>query len=141
VPGRLSVLTLGVRDIGRERRFYEALGWKTRSSAGDFAAYPLGGAVLALFPVASLAGEANLPVPDENGFRGITCAINVEREEQVDAAIQAAADAGGRVLAAPVARHWGGRSGYFADPEGNVWEVGWVPNAKFDARGGLIWPF
>jgi catechol 2,3-dioxygenase-like lactoylglutathione lyase family enzyme len=141
VPGRLSVLTLGVQDLERERSFYQALGWKTRSSAGDFAAFPLGGAVLALYPLASLAAETGLPASNSESFRGFTCAINVEREQQVDAAMRAAAEAGGRVLVEPVKREWGGRSGYFADPEGNVWEVGWIPNASFDERGGLVWPF
>jgi predicted lactoylglutathione lyase len=141
VPGRLSVVTLGVRDLAGERRFYQALGWKTRSSSDDFAAFPLGGAVLALYPLELLAGEAKLPMPDGGGFKGFTCSINVERKEQVDAAIKAAALAGARDLAEPVTREWGGRSGYFADPELNVWEVAWLPNAVFDDRGGLVWPF
>jgi hypothetical protein len=141
VPGRLSLVTLGVRDFDREKRFYQALGWKTRSDADDFAAFPLGGAVLALYPMESLAGEAHVPAPSGDGFRGFTCAINVEREEQVDAAIRAAVEAGGSLLAEPVTREWGGRSGYFADPEGNAWEVACLPRATFDERGALIWPY
>ena len=151
MPGRLNLVTLGARDIRRQRAFYEALGWTTRSKGEDFAAFPLGGAVLALYPVEELAGEANLPLPEAGeagpgateagAFRGFTCSINVENEGDVDAAIEAVQSAGGKVLAEPTGRDWGGRSAYFADPEGNVWEVAWLPGGAFDERGGLIWPF
>ncbi len=141
VPGRISVVTLGVRDVHAARRFYEALGWRTRSQADDFAAFPLGGAVLALYDLSALEREVGLTAASDRGFRGFTCAINVEREEEVELAIEAAAAAGARVLAAAEKREWGGRSGYFADPEGNVWEVAWIPNARFDERGALVWPF
>ena len=73
-------------------------------------------------------------------FSGFTCAVLVEEEAMVDEAIETVHEAGGRVLAEPVAREWGGRSGYFADPEGNVWELAWMPGATFDDRGGHIWP-
>jgi len=141
IPPRLSLVSIGARDIASLKTFYQRLGWETRSTADDFAAFPLGGAVLALYALDALAGEVNLPAPTGEGFKGFTCAINVEHEEMVDAAIEAATEAGARVLAEPVTREWGGRSAYFADPEGNVWEVAWLPNAEFDARGGLIWPF
>ena len=142
IPGRLSVITLGVRDLTAQRRFYESLGWRTRSKGDDFAAFPLGGAVLALYPIELLSREANFEVPEgRNEFNGVTLSINVDRIEDVDRAIGSAVAAGGRALAEPVTREWGGRSGYFADPEGNVWEVAWLPGASFDERGGLIWPF
>ena len=141
VPARLNVVCLGAADVPGLRRFYEGLGWNTSSTADDFAAFPLGGAVLALYSLAALAAEANLPVPAQEGFRGFTCALNVEAREMVDAALEAVRAAGGRVLTEAVDRDWGGRSGYFADPEGNVWEVAYLPGSEFDERGGLIWPF
>jgi uncharacterized protein len=142
VPARLSVVTLGVGDFATMRAFYRGLGWETRSTSDDFAAFPLGGAVLALYPVAALAGEAALPpTPLPQPFRGFSLAITVETEEAVDAAVEAVRRAGGRVLAEPVGRDWGGRSGYFADPEGNVWEVAYLPGGTFDERGALIWPW
>jgi uncharacterized protein len=141
IPGRLSLVTLGVRDIARERRFYEGLGWRTRSKGDDFAAFPLGGAVLTLYPTELLAEEAKLEPSRSEGFRGFTLGVNVDREEDVDRALEAVREAGGTVLAEPVSREWGGRSAYFADPENNVWEVAWLPGAKFDDRGGLVWPF
>ena len=141
VPARLNVVTLGVLDLPRMRDFYRALGRRTTSTGDDFAAFPLGGAVLALYSLEALAREAGLPTRQGDGFSGFTCAVCVEREDEVDAAIAAVPQAGGRVLAEPVAREWGGRSGYFADPEANVWEVAWLPNGSFDERGGLIWPY
>jgi uncharacterized glyoxalase superfamily protein PhnB len=97
--------------------------------------------VLVLYSLDALAEEASMPPPaDTERFAGFTCAVFVQSEEMVDAAIEMVREAGGRILAEPVAREWGGRSGYFADPEGNVWEIAWLPGSTFDERGGLIWP-
>jgi uncharacterized glyoxalase superfamily protein PhnB len=118
--------------------FYEALGWESRSADDGFARFEIGGA--ALYPLDALAEEANMPPSaDTEGFAGVTCAVVVESEEMVDATIEVVHEAGGRVLAEPVAREWGGRSGYFADPEGNVWEIAWLPGSTFDDRGDLVW--
>ncbi len=141
VPARLNILTLGVRDLPKVRGFYEALGWESLSEGDDFARFQTGGATLALFSLDLLAREANMrPSASTGSFPGFTCAVLVEDEAMVDEAIETVREAGGRVLAEPVAREWGGRSGYFADPEGNVWELAWMPGATFDERGGLIWP-
>ena len=144
VPARLNILTLGVRDLPKVRGFYEALGWESLSEGDEFARFHTGGATLALFSLDLLAGEANMaPRPSQEGtgrFAGFTCALLVEEEELVDEAIDKVREAGGRVLAEPVAREWDGRSGYFADPEDNVWELAWMPGATFDDRSGLIWP-
>ena len=142
VPPRISLVTLGAYDLPALRRFYEALGWPAAEGSDDsFTRFDLGGAFLALYGAKDLAGEANKPTPaPTDGFRGFTLCLNVETAEMVDAAFEDARRAGARVLAEPVARDWGGRSAYFADPEGNAWEIAWVPGAKFDARGALIWP-
>ena len=142
VPPRLSVATLGARDIPALRAFYERLGWTTTSKANDFAAFPLGGAVFCIYDLAHLAAEVGgAPVPDPVPFKGFSLSINVDEREQVDTALAAARDAGATVLAEPVDRDWGGCSAYFADPEGNAWEIAWLPGATFDDRGALIWPF
>jgi len=142
IPSRLSLASVGARDVPALRAFYERLGWQTTSTADDFAAFPLGGAVLCLYDLTKLAEEAGGAAPPEpTAFKGFTLACNVDRKEQVDEAIAAARDAGATVLAEPVDRDWGGRSAYFADPEGNAWEVAWLPGAEFDDRGALIWPF
>ena len=141
VPARLNVVTFGVHDLPAVRSFYEALGWESRSADDRFTRFEIGGAVLALYSLDALAEEANMPPPaGTERFAGFTCAIVVQSEEMVDAAIEEVREAGGRILAEPVAREWGGRSAYFADPEGNTWEVAWLPGSTFDARGGLIWP-
>ncbi len=141
VPARLNILTLGVRDLPKVRAFYEALGWESLSEGDEFARFQTGGATLALFSLDLLAGEANMqPSASTGRFPGFTCAVLVEEEATVEKAIETVREAGGRVLAEPVAREWGGRSGYFADPEGNVWELAWMPGATFDDRSGLIWP-
>jgi uncharacterized protein len=141
VPARLNVVTFGVRDLPAVRSFYEALGWESHSAGDEFVRFDIGGAVLALYPIDALAEEADMPPPkDTERFAGFTCAVVVQSEEMVDAAIEQVREAGGRILAEPVAREWGGRSAYFADPEGNTWEVAWLPGSTFDARGGLIWP-
>jgi catechol 2,3-dioxygenase-like lactoylglutathione lyase family enzyme len=141
VPARLNVVTFGVRDLPAVRSFYEALGWESRSADDEFARFEIGGAVLALYPLDALAEEASMPPPaDTERFAGFTCAVVVQSEEMVDAAIEMVREAGGRILAEPVAREWGGRSGYFADPEGNVWEIAWLPGTTLDERGSLIWP-
>ena len=142
IPARLSVVTVGARDVAALRSFYERLGWTTTSTAGDFAAFPLGGAVFSLYDLETLAGEAGgAPVPEPLPFKGFTLAINVEKREEVATALAAARDAGATVIAEPVDLDWGGRSAYFADPEGNAWEIAWLPGAEFDQRGALIWPF
>jgi catechol 2,3-dioxygenase-like lactoylglutathione lyase family enzyme len=142
VPARLSLVTLGARDVPRLRDFYESLGWVSPSPPGDeFARFELGGAVLALYRAELLAKEAGGTAPSPEGtFGGFTCAINVEREQMVDEALEAARAAGARILAEPITREWGGRSAYFADPEGNAWEIAWLPGSSFDERGALIWP-
>ena len=141
VPARLNVVTLGVRDLPTVRSFYEALGWRSRSVGDEFARFEIGGAVLALYSLDALAEEANMPPPaGTERFAGFTCAIVVQNEEMVDAAIELVREAGGRILAEPVAREWGGGSGYFADPVRNGWEIAWLLGSTFDHRGGLIWP-
>ena len=128
VPARLSVVTLGARDLRSLRDFYKRLGWKAAAELEDFAAFRLRGAVLALFPLSELARDASTaPADCGEGIRGFSLAINVERREEVHETIAAAREAGAKVAKDPVDAEWGGRSGYFTDPEGNYWEVAWLP--------------
>lgn len=90
IPARLSLVTLGAHDVAGLRAFYKRLGWKTESTAEDFAAFPLGGAILALYDASKLAeeaGSAEPPGPAAGAFKGFTLAINVDREEQVAEAL------------------------------------------------------
>lgn len=93
-----------------------------------------------LFPLDKLADVVGLPPGDDGVFRGTVNALVAETDTRAREILAAAADAGGRVLAETKDRLWGSRTGYFADPESNVWEVAVVPGVSFDDRGGLIWP-
>ena len=128
IPARVSVVTLGARDLGALRDFYAGLGWTLAVDFDDFAAFETRGAVLALFPLGELAADGGVEAAaPERGLRGFTIAINVDRREAVDETIAEVRHAGGRVSKEPVDAEWGGRSAYFADPEDNYWEVAWVP--------------
>ena len=140
VHARITVVTLGAHDMAAMRAFYRGLGWPEKESSSDeFATFPTGGAILALFPYENLAEDARVPAPPRStAFRGVTLAINVERAELVDATIAELRAAGARITKEPEDAFWGGRSAYFADPEGNLWEVVWAPGT-FDADGRFVW--
>jgi catechol 2,3-dioxygenase-like lactoylglutathione lyase family enzyme len=140
---RLSLVTLGVADLARSRRFYEeGLGWRASSaSTDDVAFFQLGGIALALWGRAELAADAGLPPPGPGGgFGGVALAHNVHRREEVDAVLARARAAGGRDLRPGTGTAWGGYTGYFADPDGHLWEVAWNPFFALDADGTLRLP-
>jgi catechol 2,3-dioxygenase-like lactoylglutathione lyase family enzyme len=134
---RLSIVTLGVADLARARAFYtQVLGWKPApASGGDIVFFQAGGVVLGLYPRALLAREAQLPDPGTTGFRGVTLAQNVRTRDEVDRVLAEIAARGGRILTPAQDMFWGGRSGYFADPDGNPWEVAWNPGFTLDEEG------
>lgn len=139
VPARLSLVTLAARDLPTLRRFYQSLGWpESAASSDDFAAFQTGGAVLALWPAEQLAGDAGPAAGREAG--GFALSLNVDRREQVDEVLAEVAEKGATIVTPAEDKFWGGRSGNFADPEGNPWEVAWNPETSFDERGGLIFP-
>ena len=141
VPARMTVVTIGAHDMPAMRSFYRGLGWpETASSSDEFASFRLSGAILALFPFEELAKDGRVP-PGERTirFRGVTLAINVESKNAVDATVEDVRRAGGRITKEPEDAPWGGRSAYFADPEGNLWEIAWAPGSSFDAEGRFNW--
>jgi predicted lactoylglutathione lyase len=123
-----NVFTLGVRDLVKVRAFYQQLGWPLVVNDRDFAAFELRGAVLALFPVAQLAADGRAsPEAGQGGIR-FTLGIMTDRRDEVDALAGQVRAAGGRLTKEPVdAEFFEGRSAYFADPEGNYWEIAWAP--------------
>jgi catechol 2,3-dioxygenase-like lactoylglutathione lyase family enzyme len=127
LPPRLTVLTIGARDLPSLRDFYTSLGWPLVVDLEDFAAFQTQGAVFTLYALDKLAADANAEAPTIRSFTGATLAVNVDDRSQVDEAMDAARSAGAQVVKEPVDMEWGGRSGYFTDPEGNYWEVAWVP--------------
>jgi catechol 2,3-dioxygenase-like lactoylglutathione lyase family enzyme len=138
---RVSLITLGVEDIGRGRAFYETgLGWEASSaSQGDVVFFQLGGLALSLYPRRLLAEDAGAP-PDGGGFSGITLAHNVRAPGDVDSLLALAEAAGGRITRPAHQAFWGGRTGYFADPDGHLWEVAWNPNFALAEDGALLLP-
>ncbi|MFN2589186.1 MAG: VOC family protein [Actinomycetota bacterium] len=141
IPPRLSIVTIGARDVRSLVAFYERLGWKVGIAADDgFTAFETGGAVFTLWPLESLAAETGLEPDPPGRFRGVTLAVNVEEPSMVDSAIDVARRAGARILKEAEDASFGGRTGIFADPEGNAWEVAWMPGSSFDERGALVLP-
>jgi hypothetical protein len=138
---KLSIVTLGVNDLNRSLRFYQdGLGWNPSSSSQDsIIFFDLGGVGLALFPVDELAKDATVSA-ERAGFSGITLAHNAKSIEEVDAVLQTAEQAGAKIIKKAQKASWGGYSGYFADPDGYLWEVAWNPFIEFDEKGALIFP-
>ena len=114
---RISLVTLGVRDLQRARKFYEALGWSGAQQPDDEVAfYQAGGIVFGLW--AALGGH---------GAPGVELAHNVRSPEEVDVLLADAERAGGTIIRSAARADWGGYTGAFADPDGYVWEVAHNP--------------
>lgn len=136
----ISLITLGVGDLARSRAFYQALGWRESSaSQAEVAFYQAGSVAFALYARASLAEDADVS-PQGSGFPGFTLAHNVPSEEAVDATLREAAAAGGRLVRAGEKAPWGGYRGYFADPDGFLWEVCFNPFFPLDENGFVTLP-
>ena len=129
---RLSLITLGVSDLDSARQFYaDGLGLPLQpQSSDDVAFFAVSGVWLSLFSREALAEDAGVPAgtPSEDvGFRGITLAHNVRTEAEVEELLAQAERAGARIVKSAQATSWGGYSGYFADPDGFLWEVAHNP--------------
>ena len=133
---RVSLITLGVADLRRARRFYEALGWTTGAGADDDVVFfQAGGMVLALWGRDQLAEDST--VKDPGGWGGITLAHNVGSSAEVDAVL-AEAEAAGATIGRPGAEtFWGGYSGVFVDPDGHPWEVAHNPHWTLREDGSV----
>ncbi len=136
---RVSLITLGVRDLLRARGFYEALGWTSRAAPGDDVVFfQAGGMVVALWGRDKLAEDSG--VTDGGGWGGVTLAYNARSREEVDAVLAEAAAAGATILKPAQDVFWGGYSGYFADPDGHPWEVAWNPHWTLGDDGSVRLP-
>jgi predicted lactoylglutathione lyase len=132
---RVSVITLGVRDLARARSFYEAAGWKTGAEAGaDVVFFQAGDMVLALWDRARLAEDSC--VEDSPGWGGVTLALNLGSREEVDAATEDARAAGATIGREPAETFWGGYSSVMIDPEGHPWEIAHNPHWTITDDGG-----
>jgi catechol 2,3-dioxygenase-like lactoylglutathione lyase family enzyme len=123
----ISYVTLGVTDLDRSVRFYEVgLGLSREAGPAGVAFFDMGGVRLALYPRQLLAEDAGVS-PEGWGFAGFALAHNVASAEAADRLLRDAAEAGGRIVKPAQAAAWGGYAGYFADPDGFLWEVAWNP--------------
>ncbi|MEF3048108.1 VOC family protein [Pseudotabrizicola sp. L79] len=136
---RVTLITLGVADLAAAKAFYARLGWAPRDGNDQVAFYQMNGMVLGLFGKADLAADQGRPGADL-GTGAITLAQNFATEAEVDAAYDAALAAGGTGLKRPEKVFWGGYSGYWADPDGHVWEVAMNPFWPLAADGSLTLP-
>jgi hypothetical protein len=143
VSPRLTVITLGVRDMARAIAFYDKLGLKRRMKAtGESVAfYEAGAMALALYPSGALADEAGVSrEPDAPGFRGATLAWNCNSPEEVEISMTHAIRAGGKLIKAAQRTEYGGHAGYFSDPDGHVWEIVVAPGIEVRPDGRVRLP-
>lgn len=132
----LTLVTLGVSDFDRSLAFYkDGLKWPTKAKPGDpVAFFKLNGIALGLFPREELAKDAHVP-DDGTGFRAISLAFNARSEEEVDDVMKEAEGIGATIIKPAEKVFWGGYSGYFADPDGFLWEVAYNPFWTLDNQG------
>jgi predicted lactoylglutathione lyase len=135
---RISLITLGARDMDRLAGFYEALGWTRTPSPDGVIAFDLLGQTLALFPLDKLAEDIGLPVEDL-GHGAATMAHNLSGKEAVADLLTRAEKADATILKPAQDAFWGGYHGYFADPEGHVWEIAFNPLSPLRDDGAFRW--
>ena len=136
----VSMIGIGTADLARSVAFYEALGWKRSSASTENMVFlRLANLCLGLHPRDMLAADAGVEAVGQ-GFRAVTFAHNVASDADVDAAFETALAAGGREVKRPEKVHWGGYSGYFADPDGNLWEVAHNRFVELDEDGTMRLP-
>ncbi|WP_029089367.1 VOC family protein [Brevibacterium album] len=141
VPAHFSIVTLGVADLGESAAFYRRLGWTQRGDESlGITWFRTAGTWIGLFGHDALAedvGVASTPAPE---YRGVTLALNFAGEDEVDQALEEAVSAGARLVKPAVRAEWGGYSGYFADPDGHLWEVAFAPGMPAREDGTIEIP-
>ncbi len=132
---RISIVTLGVKDLGISKRFYaDGLGWKPVFENSEIIFFQAVGIVVALFLRDRLAADFKAD-PKTFGRAPMALGYNVRLKSEVDPIIQRAATAGAAILKPATEAPWGGYSGYFSDPDGFAWEVAWNPAWPLAADG------
>ena len=140
IDRRISLITLGVDDVARATEFYQKLGWKKSEASQDAVTFiQLKGIVLGLFSRAALAADAAVS-DTPKGFSGVTLSHNVSSERGVDAVFKFALSCGATEIKKPQKVFWGGYSGYFADPDGHLWEIAYNPFFPLDVDGHVVLP-
>jgi uncharacterized protein len=136
---RISLVTLGVADVDRARRFYAQLGWRGQD-VEQTVFFQAGAIALVLWDRGKLARDCGIEEQPPTGFGGIALAHNVRSQPEVDAIVAAARAAGGTVTRSPRETFYGGYAGVFVDPDGHVWEVAHNPGFPLAEDGSLTVP-
>lgn len=141
VPARLTLVTLGVADVGRATSFYESLGWRRSSGSvdGEVTFFSLQGSALGLFGRRALAADANTALA-ASGSPGVTLVLNCDGRAEVDEVWATWVAAGAAPVKAPEATEWGGYSSYVTDPDGHLWEIAHNPHAPNGPDGRMQLP-
>jgi catechol 2,3-dioxygenase-like lactoylglutathione lyase family enzyme len=138
LPANLVIVTLGVADLDESIAFYAGLGWEQRGNSDDgIVWFRTSGPWLGLFPTDELAADAGLCVEALPAYRGVTLAVNLPTEDDVDSAFTLVHALGGTVVKEPTRAPWGGYSGYVADPDGHLWELCFNPGFPLDDQGRI----
>lgn len=136
---RISIVTLGVSDMAKSRAFYEALGWKAAEVSNENVTFFQGkGIVFGLFGHDALAEDAASKSGPQPDFRGTSLAYNCRSTDEVDQVFAHAINCGAKLMKSPEKVFWGGYSGYFADPDGHLWEIAHNPFAELDDNGHFV---
>ncbi len=137
---RISMITLGVKDVAASTAFYEALGLaKSDASQEAVTFFEAGPCVLGLFGREALAEDGNAgELWSGNG--GFSVAYNVPSKEAVEKMIAKADEIGATILKTPQDVFWGGYHGYFADPDGHIWEIAYNPFFPVSEDGTVTLP-
>ncbi|MDZ7602811.1 MAG: VOC family protein [Hoeflea sp.] len=138
---RITLITLGVADVAASTAFYERLGFKRSSASNDSVSFfHMNGTVLGLFGRDALAADAGVAATRPQAFEGMSLAQNLGSRQEVDAAWDFAVGCGARPVKKPHEVFWGGYSGYFADPDGHLWELAHNPFMPLGEDGHMILP-
>jgi len=141
IAANFVIVTLGVSDVARAASFYRELGWEQHGDPGaGILWFRTSGTWIGLYGSADLAADAGLeplPLPD---YRGVSLALNLPDETAVDLALRDAVAAGARLVKPATRAEWGGYSGYFADPDGHLWEVCFNPGFPLASDGTIEIP-
>ena len=140
LPNHVSLVTLGVVDVAASRVFYERLGFTASGFESDAVVFfDMNGTVLGLFGREGLAEDAGVSAAG-SGFRGVSCAMNLSSEAEVDRGLAHAESCGAQIVQPARTVFWGGYSGYFSDPDGHLWEVAYNPFFPLSGEGRLQLP-
>ena len=135
----VSLITLGVTDLARSRAFYEALGWQGQEVEETYFVQA-GGSAVVLWSRTMLANDANVRDETPDGFGGMALAHNVRDRHEVDAILETARSAGATITKRATETSYGGYAGYFADPDGHLWEIAYNPGFTLEDDGSLTLP-